>query len=93
MPSFKYQDQSYPLVDKPTFGECEWVEKQAGQGFDAMGSMTKTAALVLLSLRRSQVLLTWADVRELSPADLVVEDGEPADPTRAEAPAEASPAT
>jgi hypothetical protein len=76
---FTHDGNRYEIVERPTFGECEWVERQSGQGFEEMGGMTKMAALVLLSVRRKGVPMTWAQVRELSPADLVVENDAPAE--------------
>lgn len=84
MATFTYNGKPYEIVQRPTFGEIEWVEKQAKQGFDEMGGLTKMAALVLLSVRRAGVPMTWQEVRELSPADIQVErDEAELDPTAA----------
>jgi len=74
MAKITYGGQKYLLVERPTFGELEWVEKQAGQGFDVMGGMTKMAGITLISLRRAGVMLSWADIRNLSPADLITDE-------------------
>jgi hypothetical protein len=70
MARIRYDGTVYPLVDRPTFGELEWVEKQAGQGFDVMGGMTKMAGITLISLRRAGLMLAWKDIQNISPADL-----------------------
>lgn len=80
---FTHDGNRYEIVERPTFGEIAWIEKASGMGFEEMGGMTKMAALVVLSMRRSQVPMTWAQVQELSPADFQTDDeaeGE-ADPT------------
>ena len=76
MASISYDGKRFPLVDRPTFGELEWVEKQAKTGFEAMSGMTKNRGYMLLSLRRAGVLLSWAETADLSPADIVADDDE-----------------
>jgi hypothetical protein len=87
MASFTHDGNRYEILERPTFGEIAWIEKQSGMGFEEMGGMTKMAALVVLSMRRSQVPMTWAQVQELSPADFQTadedEDAAEADPTTA----------
>lgn len=72
MSTFTFKDQEYELVERPTFGECAWVERQAKTGFDEMFSMTKMAAITLISLRRGGTMLSWEDMENLSPADIVM---------------------
>jgi hypothetical protein len=85
MASFTHDGKRFEILDRPTFGEIAWIEKASGMGFEEMGGMTKMAALVVLSMRRAQVPMTWAQVQELSPADFQTDDGDDdeADPTTA----------
>ena len=67
--------QTFDLVERPLFGELIWAEKESGISWSDMGAMGKQAVVVLLSLRRAGVMLTWQDIANLSPADF---DSEPA---------------
>ena len=84
MPSFTLDGEKYDLLENPTLGECMWVERQAGAGFDELKGMGRLAALVLLSVRRKGVSFTWKDIEGVGLADLGL-DIEDADP-EAEAP-------
>jgi hypothetical protein len=77
----KWDGREFPLVEKPTFGEVAWVEKNAGRGWSDMGEALSSMACMLLTLRRGQVMLTWEDMLALSPADFDVDDEADADPT------------
>jgi hypothetical protein len=84
---FTYQGATYELIERPTFGEFAWLERQAGVPLEDMTSMERTAAIALLSLRRCQVILTWQDFQELSPVDFdYVDDEAMPDPPAADAP-------
>jgi len=74
-----YEGNRYPLVERPTFGELEWVERQAKTDFGAMSGMAKNRGYVLLALRRAGIMLTWADTADLSPADIVSDPEDAAD--------------
>jgi len=93
MASFIFEGKRYPLVERPTFGELEWVERQAKANFSDMSGMAKNRGYVLVTLRRAGLMLTWADAADLSPADIEdhAEDEKPAevDPTEAAASAPA----
>jgi hypothetical protein len=89
---FTFDGNTYEMLARPLYPEVAWVERQAGIGIEDMVSVEQTRSLMLLSLRRAGVLLTWEDFEQLSPADFVevktpvdplVE--EPADPTAADA--------
>lgn len=69
MAQFKYTGRSFDLVERPTFAEFAWIERQSGVPTEDMTSSEKGAAMALLSLRRAGVMLTWSDIVELSPVD------------------------
>ena len=82
MAIMKWDGREFALVDKPSFAEVAWVEKQAKCGWSDMGEALATMACMLLTLRRGQVMLTWEDALQLSPADIdIIDDSEGADPT------------
>jgi hypothetical protein len=66
---FTYQDRAFDTVDRPTFAEFAWIERQAKVALEDMTGTERTAAVALVALRRSGVMLTWADIMALSPAD------------------------
>jgi hypothetical protein len=95
---FTFDGTTYAMVERPLFPEIDWVERAAGTAIEDMTSSAQTRALMLISLRRAQMLLTWEDFETLSPRDFqmlkpdpLVE--EPADPQAAgvEVGSEASP--
>ncbi len=90
---FTYEDRTFELVQRPLFPEMDWVERAAGMAIEDMTSSAQTRALILISLRRGQLLLTWEDFEQMSPTDFKfikepVADplvSEPADPQAADA--------
>ena len=88
----RWGDQTFDLVQSPTFEEMSVIERAAGCGWDGLSSMEAAAGMVLVSLRRQGVILGWRDVLQLEPAQILVTDVGP-DPTRAaESPAAPAPA-
>lgn len=78
---FKFDGNEYDLVERPLFAEGAWVEDQAKRGLDDMYGSTRMAALVLISLRRAGVMLTWPEMMQLEMTSIEVIPGEaPAEP-------------
>jgi hypothetical protein len=95
---FTFDGATYTMVDRPLFPEIDWVERASGTAIEDLTSSAQTRALMLISVRRAQLLLTWEDFETLSPRDfqMVKPDPlveEPADPQAAgvEVGSEASP--
>lgn len=95
---FTFDGNTYTMVERPLFPEIDWVERAAGTAIEDMTSSGQTRALMLLSLRRAQLLLTWEDFETLSPRDFrmvkpepVVEEPEDPQAAGAEAGSEVSP--
>ena len=80
MTQFKYDNQVFNVVERPTFAEFSWVERQSGVPSETMTSSEKGAAMALLTLRRAGVMLTWKDIMNLSPVDFEYLENEAADP-------------
>jgi hypothetical protein len=74
---FTYEGTTYDLITRPLFPELDWVEKQAGESIEDMSATARQRVLMLLSVRRAQLLLTWEDFDQLSPADFVMLEPEP----------------
>lgn len=68
MARFEYDGRVFERLDDPTFGEVEWVEKQAKCDWTDMTSAQKSRAVFLLSLRAGGVMLTWADMADMKPS-------------------------
>lgn len=65
----RYEGREFLLVERPLFAEFAWVERQAGLNAEDMTGTERQAALFLISLRREQIMLTWADIQQMSPRD------------------------
>jgi hypothetical protein len=70
----------FDVVERPTFAEFSWIERQSGVPSEAMTSSEKGASIALLTLRRHGVMLTWNDIVQMSPVDFDYIDEAP-DPT------------
>lgn len=98
---FIYEGTTYDLIERPLFPELDWVEKQADEAIEDMTATARQRVLMLLSVRRAQLLLTWKDFETLSPSDFKMLTPEPEpevdepDPQAADAEvgSEASPAS
>lgn len=78
---FRYGGAEYDLLTRPLFAEIAWIEDEVGMDFSDLRASRRTAATVLLSLRRAGVMLTWSDIMDASPDDLEwVEKSQPAEP-------------
>ena len=66
---FRFGGVLYTIVDKPLFAEFAWIEDQAGIGMEEMRGSKRTAATLLLSLRRAGAMLTWDDIQQLPVTD------------------------
>lgn len=66
----RFEEHEFELIDRPLFAEFAWVERQAGVSAQEMTGTERQAALFLISLRRTGVMLTWEDIQNtMSPAD------------------------
>lgn len=61
MARFRYDGREFELIS-PTVGEARWAERQIGSGLSAWTDTEKMFALAMLSLRRRDVMVTWADM-------------------------------
>lgn len=86
MARFKWDDRTFKLIENPLWPEIEWVESQVRKDFNSLTGSQQTRALILLSLRRATVMLTWKDLDSTGPGDFdFIEDDEDPTTTGAEA--------
>jgi hypothetical protein len=60
----------FELVERPTFGEIEYVERMSKKPSDEWSSLLQARAVYFMSVRRADpTLLTWDQMSETSPMD------------------------
>ena len=69
MSQFKYDGRVFDRVERALFGETAAIERQAKIRVSEMVDSEQMALLMLISLRRGGVMLTWLDMMQMSPTD------------------------
>lgn len=64
------------LVEDATFEEMATVERGAKCGWGKLTNMESAAGMVMITLRRGGVILTWPEVLALKPSELSVDDAD-----------------
>lgn len=77
---FRWDGREFDVVERPTWAEAAWIERQSGMKFSELTESETNAAGALISLRRAGVAMTWAEFMEkTSPADFEAVDGDDVD--------------
>ena len=75
MSKFVWDGQEWELVENPTFGELEHVERLLKRRFDEWSTIDNKRVLVWLTIRRADhTRLPWAAMTEMSPVDFDVQE-------------------
>ena len=91
MAKLKWHDgRVFELVETTDFlvAEGRWVEKQSGTSLNELLFTDTVVARVLVTLRRSEVMLAWRDFDSWTFAEIhdLIEDDEPAEPEGGDGP-------
>jgi hypothetical protein len=79
--TLSWDGREFPFIDRPSFEEVSIIERQAKRGWSDLGDTLATAALMLITLRRAGIILSWDAMLALSPADFSLSDDDESDPT------------
>jgi hypothetical protein len=90
---FRYEGKEYDLVEAPLFAEFSWIEKQSGCALSALGETLQLAGIVLISLKRAGVHVSWEDMMAtpMSAVQMLDDDAPVSEPGPSPAGAEAGP--